>query len=83
MSKYHVYIVECSDGSLYTGYTTDIDRRMNQHNQGKASRITRTKLPVSLVYYEIFADKSSALKREAEIKTWPRSKKLALVNTKH
>lgn len=77
-----VYIIKCSDGSYYTGYTTDIERRMKEHNDGKASRITRTKLPVTLVHQEECASKSVALKREAEIKSWPRAKKLELINLK-
>ena len=73
---WHVYIIECSDGSLYTGVTTDIERRMKQHNSGKAASYTRVRTPVRLVYNESHPDRSSALKREAEIKSWPRKKKL-------
>lgn len=76
---YYIYIIECSDGSYYTGYTTDVEMRVKCHNEGKASRITRSKLPVKLIYKESFGDKGSALRREAEIKSWKRLKKQALV----
>lgn len=74
-----IYILECFDGSFYTGYTIDIQRRLKQHNDGKASKITRSKLPVKLIYQESYRTKSKALKREAEIKSWPRSKKEELI----
>ncbi|MFH1875184.1 MAG: GIY-YIG nuclease family protein [Pseudomonadota bacterium] len=77
---HYIYIIQCADDSYYTGYTNDIARRLKAHNQGKASRITRSKLPVKLVYKESFSQKSEALKREAEIKKWPRAKKIALIN---
>ena len=72
---HYIYIIQCADNSYYTGYSTDIFRRVKAHNQGKASRITRSKLPVKLVYSESFSQKNKALKREAEIKKWPRAKK--------
>jgi len=62
------YIIRCADGSLYTGITTDLKRRCNQHNAGTASRYTRSRLPVRLVYHEIQATRSLALKRELAIK---------------
>lgn len=70
-----VYILRCADGSLYTGITTDVDRRVQQHNAGNASRYTRSRLPVRLAYQEPAASRSSALKREWAIKSMARSEK--------
>jgi Predicted endonuclease containing a URI domain len=78
-TMWYVYIVRCSDGSLYTGITTDIDRRISEHNSGKGARYTQWKSPVVLAYHENSANRSEALKREAEIKSWPRSRKLLLI----
>lgn len=78
-STWTVYLVRCRDGSLYTGITTDLDRRLAAHNAGTASRYTRSRLPVKLVHEELGFTHSSALKREAAIKRLPRSKKLALL----
>ncbi len=81
--KHFVYIVECSDGSLYTGYTLDIKKRVNHHNTSKlGAKALKGKLPVKLVYSEIYDNKSQALKREIEIKSWPRIKKLQLIENK-
>ena len=78
--QYFVYMVECSDGSLYTGYTTDVDRRLNEHNYSfKSAKYTRSRRPVKLVYCETYNDLSSALKREYRIKKLSRKEKLALV----
>ena len=79
---HYVYILECSDGSYYTGYTIDVQKRLKTHNAGLGSRITRSKLPVVLVHQEAYRSKSKALKREAEIKSWPRAKKEGLVQCK-
>lgn len=76
---YYAYMLRCSDGSLYTGYTDDPVRRQAVHNSGKGSKYTRAHLPVTLVYTEAFETKSEAMRREAEIKSLPRSKKLALI----
>ncbi len=67
-NNWKVYIVKCSDGSLYTGCTTDVDDRIRTHNQGKGAKYTRGRLPVKLVYHEIGLTHSEALKREYEIK---------------
>ena len=75
----YTYMLECSDGTLYTGYTVDLDHRLDMHNAGKASRYTRCRLPARLVYYESFATKSEAMKRECAIKRLTRSQKLALI----
>ena len=76
---WYVYIVQCSDGLLYTGSTTDIERRINEHNRKKGGGCTRRRLPVTLVYKEPHPDRSSAQQREAQIKRWSRQKKLALI----
>ncbi|MDV3244930.1 MAG: GIY-YIG nuclease family protein, partial [Nitrososphaerales archaeon] len=76
--RHHVYIVECSDGSLYTGYTTDPARRIAEHNRGSAARYTRTRRPVKLVYLEEVADRAGALRREARIKKLGKNEKLRL-----
>jgi putative endonuclease len=75
------YILECSDGTLYTGWTVDVERRVKQHNQGKGAKYTKTRRPVKLVYLEEQPDKIAALKRERAIKALPRKKKLELVKT--
>ena len=74
-----VYILRCSDGSLYTGITNDLDRRCEQHNAGTASRYTRSRLPVELVYQEEQGNRSVATKRELEIKALSRLEKEALI----
>ena len=74
-----VYILKCCDGSLYTGITNDLDRRVAAHDSGTASRYTRTRRPVELVWSEPSSDRSSALKREAAIKRMPRSGKQELI----
>ncbi len=76
----YTYIVECADGTLYTGYTTDIKRREAVHNSGKGAKYTRSRLPVRVVYYEEFEDKRDAQRREWEIKHLSREQKLALIN---
>ena len=78
----YVYILECSDGSLYTGWTTDIDARVATHNSGKGAKYTRARLPVKLVYHEEFGDKQTAQAREREIKKLSREDKLVLIGSK-
>ena len=77
--KWFVYLLRCGDGSLYTGITNDITRRCEQHNAGTASRYTRSRLPVVLVYQEPQASQSLALKREATIKAVSRLEKESLI----
>jgi putative endonuclease len=72
------YILECSDGTYYTGWTTDPERRVAQHNKGVGARYTKTRRPVKLVYLEEQPDKITALKRERAIKALPRKKKMEL-----
>lgn len=74
----YCYILECADGTYYTGWTTDPQKRVAQHNQGSASRYTRSRRPVKLVYLEIQPDKRTAMKRERAIKALPRKKKMGL-----
>ncbi len=74
-----VYILRCRDASLYTGVTNDLKRRVEQHQKGIASRYTRARLPVVVVYYQAGFDQSSALKREVEIKKWSRLEKLKFI----
>ena len=76
---WHVYILRCADGSLYTGITTDLTRRTRQHSEGTASRYTRSRRPVQLVYQERKRSQSTALKREAAIKRLTRRQKLAMI----
>lgn len=74
-----VYILECRDGSLYTGWTTDIENRLSAHNSGAGAKYTRGRGPVKLVYIEYLPDRSAALRREASIKKLSREKKLLLI----
>ncbi len=77
--KYHyIYIVECADKTLYTGYTTDIEKRVTTHNAKKGAKYTKVRLPVQLVYSERYLDKVTAQKREYAIKQLSKQQKLAL-----
>ena len=76
---WYVYMIRCSDGSLYTGVTTDIKRRISEHSSGKGASYTQGRTPVTLVYNERRPNRSKAMKREAEIKSWPRGKKSDLI----
>ena len=76
-----VYIVRCVDGTLYTGYALDPQARERVHNNGHGARYTAGRLPVALVHVESFRSKSDALKREHELKRWPRRKKEALIGS--
>ncbi|MFW9921882.1 MAG: GIY-YIG nuclease family protein [Candidatus Thorarchaeota archaeon] len=79
--KYFVYIVQCSDTTLYTGYTFDLEKRINQHNSSnQGAKYTKMRRPVKLVYYEILPNQKEAIKREREIKKLSRDKKLLMVN---
>ncbi len=79
MSDWFVYILRCADGTLYTGITNDLIRRCKQHNAGTASRYTRSRLPVALVYQEPQVSRSLALKRELAIKALSREQKELLI----
>ncbi|MDR1069089.1 MAG: GIY-YIG nuclease family protein [Clostridiales Family XIII bacterium] len=76
---YYVYIAECADGTLYTGYTVNVERRAKAHNDGRGAKYTKPRRPVTIVYTESFPSKSAAMKREAAIKRLRRQKKLALI----
>jgi putative endonuclease len=74
-----VYVLRCGDGSLYTGATNDLARRLVRHGAGKGARYTRSRLPVVLVHTEIAVDRSAALRREAALKRLSRREKLAVI----
>ena len=76
---YYVYMLQCRDGSLYTGIAVDVQKRLSVHNRGQGAKYTRSRLPVRLVYQETQPDKSAALKRELEIKGLTRVEKLRLI----
>ena len=77
----YAYMVECSDGTLYTGYTNDLEKRIKAHNSGKGAKYTRSRLPVTLVYFEEYETKELAQSREWHIKRLTRAKKLELIAT--
>lgn len=77
--EHYVYVVECSDGTYYTGYTTDVERRVAEHNAGTGAKYTRGRRPVELVHVEAFADQSRAMQREYAVKQLRRADKDALV----
>ncbi len=80
--SYFAYMLECADGSLYSGYTDDLEKRLKTHNSGRGSKYTRSRLPVRLAYFEEFETKSEAMKREAAFKKLSRAEKTELVNAK-
>lgn len=71
-----VYIILCEDGSFYTGISNDVEKRFQDHMDGKGAKYTRSHKPLKLIYQEQFKTQSEALKREIEIKSWPRDKKI-------
>lgn len=77
-SVWTVYLVECRDGSLYAGCTTDLARRVSQHNAGRGGAYTRSRRPVAVIYHRVCDSESHAKRLEARLKSWPRSRKLAL-----
>ena len=79
---HYAYIVKCSDGTYYTGYTNDLEKRLLAHNAGKGAKYTRNRLPVEMVYFEEYEDKSEAMKREYAIKRLTRKKKKKLISGK-
>ncbi|MEE1108044.1 GIY-YIG nuclease family protein [Macrococcoides canis] len=79
MDKHYVYILKCADDSLYTGYTTHLDRRLAVHSRGKGAKYTRVRLPVERVYDESFDTKREAMQREYAIKQMTRAQKLKLI----
>lgn len=79
ISMNYTYILKCSDNTLYTGWTNDLEKRLKAHNAGKGAKYTKTRLPVEIVYYESFEDKIDAMKREYAIKQLSRKEKLKLI----
>ncbi|MCU4753987.1 GIY-YIG nuclease family protein [Halobacteria archaeon AArc-curdl1] len=79
MAAHVVYVLECADGSLYTGYTTDLERRVDEHNRGVGAKYTRGRTPVEVVYSERYESKSAAMSREYAIKQLTRAQKERLV----
>lgn len=75
----YTYILECADGTFYTGWTNDLEKRVQEHNKKRGAKYTKSRTPVKLVYYETFETKSEALKREAAIKKLCRREKEALI----
>ena len=73
---WHLYVVECADGSFYVGIAKDVERRVRVHNSGRGARYTSMRLPVRLLYSEVRADVGEALRREREIKRWSRPQKI-------
>lgn len=78
---YYTYVVRCADGSYYTGWTCDIQRRLAAHNGRGGARYTRSRQPVTLVWSQAFASQHAAMHWEWEIKQWPRAKKIDLIQT--
>ena len=79
MNENYTYILWCTDGTYYCGWTNNLDRRLKAHNEGKGAKYTRSRRPVALVYYEAFSTKEEAMRREYEIKQLPRKKKEELI----
>ncbi|MWV63574.1 GIY-YIG nuclease family protein [Halorubrum sp. JWXQ-INN 858] len=79
MSDHHVYVIECADGTLYTGYTTDVERRVAEHDAGEGAKYTRGRTPVALRYTESFGSRSAAMSREYAIKSLTRAEKRRLI----
>ena len=79
MTQWHVYMLRCKDGSLYTGITVDIEKRVAVHNSGKGAKYTRSKLPVVLVWSELVEDESAARKKEAFIKKKTHAEKMGMI----
>jgi len=81
-NSWKLYILRCGDGTLYTGITTDVEKRLEAHRSGKGAKYTRGRGPLELVYSEECGDHSAALKREIEIKALPREEKQKLIGNK-
>ena len=81
MDRNYTYILRCADGTLYCGWTNDLEKRLAAHNVGTGAKYTRSRRPVELIYYEEFATKREAMSREARIKRMSRQEKLSLIHT--
>lgn len=77
---FHVYVLRCKDGTLYAGYTNNLERRLKKHQEGKASKYTRSRLPVEMVAHWDFPTKSEAMKHETKFKALPREAKMEALN---
>lgn len=77
---HYVYVIKCADGTLYTGYTTDVERRVEEHNAGEGAKYTRGRTPVTVVHTEEFGERGEAMSREATIKDMSREEKETLVD---
>ena len=82
MPSYFVYLIQCEDKSIYTGITTDLERRFKEHQDNAGGNYTRAHKVKKILFSEKHIDRSNASKREAEVKSWPRKKKLALISSK-
>ena len=78
----YTYILECSDGTYYCGWTNDLEKRLSAHNNGKGAKYTKTRLPVKLIYYEEYVTKEATMSREWHIKTLSRAQKDELIKRK-
>ena len=81
--KFYTYMVRCSDHSLYTGWTNDLEQRIAAHNSGQGAKYTKSRRPVTLVYYEVFEEKQDAMRREYAIKQLPKKEKERLAAYHH
>ncbi|MBR2444422.1 MAG: GIY-YIG nuclease family protein [Clostridia bacterium] len=81
--KNYTYILRCADNTLYCGWTNDLEKRLKTHNEGKGAKYTRSRLPVTLIYYEEFETSVEAQRREYQIKRLPRKKKLEIIMSKN
>lgn len=81
--KNYTYILRCADNTLYCGWTNDLERRLKIHNEGKGAKYTRSRLPVTLIYYEEFETSVEAQRREYQIKKLSRKKKLEIIMSKN
>jgi putative endonuclease len=79
MTDHFVYVLRCSDDTLYTGYTTDVQRRVDEHDAGEGAKYTRGRTPVELVHVESYDSRSDAMSREHEIKSYTRARKERLI----
>lgn len=77
----YTYILKCSDGTLYTGWTNHLEKRLKDHNAGKGAKYTKSRLPVEIIYYETFSSKEEAMRREYFIKKLTRKEKLKLITS--
>lgn len=82
-TKHFVYILQSADGRYYTGYTTDLERRFKEHQSGLGGKFTRSFGAKTILYHEMYNNKTEALKREAQIKGWSRAKKESLISINH